>query len=373
MLLRVFLPAIERPDAATRFAWMLFDARRGVLREDTTSAADIPRAGGVEAVLPASRVLFARLKLPRVNAATIRELLPYAVEDRLLADPSHVHAVAGLRHPNGETTVAVVDREWLAAMLDALRHAGLRPTRAWCESVLLAGGDRDWNVVWGPERGMLVDDEGVSVAFDRGTASDTPLAIRIALDEAAARGNRPLQVRVHSEGGEPPPDLERWSAEGAAKFAAGTTWERLRAGEPSSRAINLLQGEFAPRASRLSVSRIPRAALVLAAVIAILQLAFLAIDTWRLERERASLEAKREAVFRDAFPEAKTIVDPQLQMARNIAELKRARGMASDDDFLPQVTRAARESGPPARSIEYAGGRLQVRRDPAPKVAEGAR
>jgi len=372
MKLRVFLPAIERPDAATRFAWMLFDARRGVLRDETTSAADIPRADDVEAVLPASRVLFARLKLPRVNAATIRELLPYAVEDRLLADPSHVHAVAGLRHGNGETTVAVVDREWLAAMLDTLRHAGIRPTRAWCESALLAGGDRDWNVVWGPERGMLVDDEGVSVAFDRGAASDTPLAIRIALDEAAARGDRPLQVRVHSEDGEPPPDLEQWSMEGAAKFAAGTTWELLRAGQPSSQAINLLQGEFAPRASRLSVSRIPRAALALAALIAILQIAFLALDTWRLERERVSLEARREAVFREAFPEAKTIVDPQLQMARNLAELKRARGLASDDDFLAQLTRAARESRAPARSIEYADGRLQVRRDPAPKVAGDA-
>jgi general secretion pathway protein L len=127
------------------------------------------------------------------------------------------------------------------------------------------------------------------------------------------------------------------------------TWERLRAGEPSSQAINLLQGEFAPRASRLSVSRIPRAALVLAALIAILQLAFLAADTWRLERERVSLEAKREAVFRGAFPEAKTVVDPQLQMARNLAELKRARGMASDDDF-PHAGDAGRARIPrPAR------------------------
>ncbi len=370
MKLRVFLPALERPDADTRFAWILFDAHRNVLREEATNAANAPRADEVEAVLPASRVLFARLKLPRVNAATIRELLPYAVEDRLVADPSHVHAVAGRRrHGSGETTVAVVDREWLAAMLDALRHASIRPTRAWCESALAAGGDRDWNVVWGPQRGMLVDDEGVSVAFDRGTASDTPLAIRIALDEAAALGRRPLQIRVHSEGGEPPPDLEQWSMDGAAKFAAGTTWERLRAGEPSSQAINLLQGEFASRPSRFSVSGIPRAAVALAALILILQLAFVAVDAWRLERERASLEAKREAVFRDAFPEAKTIVDPQLQMARNLAELKRARGMASEDDFLAQVTRAARESRAPARSIEYADGRLQVRRDPAPKVA----
>src|SRR5258708_22121339 len=128
MKLRLFLPTIDRPDGATRFAWMLFDARHSLLREGITPIAEVPRAEEIEAVLPCSRVLFARLKLPRVNAATIRELLPYAVEDRLLADPSHVHAVAGLRHANGATTVAVVDREWLAAVAHATRPSRLRPT-----------------------------------------------------------------------------------------------------------------------------------------------------------------------------------------------------------------------------------------------------
>src|SRR5258707_5326485 len=130
MKLRVCLPALERPDADTRFAWILFDAHRNVLREEATNAANAPRADEVEALLPASRVLFARLKLPRVNAATIRELLPYAVEDRLLADPAHIHAVAGRTHPNGETSVAVVDRTWLAATLGALERSGRRPSRA---------------------------------------------------------------------------------------------------------------------------------------------------------------------------------------------------------------------------------------------------
>src|SRR5687768_6176720 len=117
MKLRVFLPASERPDPAASFAWMLFDDRGAVLRSDVSALADVPRAGEVAAVLPAERVLFARLKLPRVNAATIRELLPYAVEDRLLADPAQIHAVPGPTDSRGETLVAVVDREWLRGML----------------------------------------------------------------------------------------------------------------------------------------------------------------------------------------------------------------------------------------------------------------
>src|SRR5205085_12007430 len=94
-------------------AWMLLDARDHVLRSERTPLVEAPRADDVEAVLPAERVLFARLKLPKVNAATIRELLPYAVEDRLLADPTHIHAVPGTTDARGETVVAVVDRDWL--------------------------------------------------------------------------------------------------------------------------------------------------------------------------------------------------------------------------------------------------------------------
>ena len=56
MKLRIFLPPSERADAATRFGWMLFDARQGLLREGQSTLDEIPRAGEVEAVLPAARV-----------------------------------------------------------------------------------------------------------------------------------------------------------------------------------------------------------------------------------------------------------------------------------------------------------------------------
>jgi hypothetical protein len=69
MKLRIFLPSVERPDASTRFPWMLFDERRALLREGTSTLDEIPRGDRAEAVLPSTRVLFARLTLPKVSAA----------------------------------------------------------------------------------------------------------------------------------------------------------------------------------------------------------------------------------------------------------------------------------------------------------------
>jgi len=356
MKLRIFLPASESLDAASRLAWMLFDSRHELLRRDTSAIAEMPRADEVEAVLPAERVLFARLKLPRVGAATIRELLPYAVEDRLLADPAHIHAVAGPTNARGETVVAVVDRDWLQRMVQALSGAGRRPARAFSESALLAGGRGDWHVVVGASRGMLVDDDGVSATFD--PSAGVPLALRVALDEASARGERPHAIRVHAEGGAPLPDLGRWGSEAGVPFEPGTEWEAIARGRPAPQSIDLLRGALSQGEPR--PSRIPRAAVVLAAAILGLQLAFSSLQVMQMQRERDDLERRREAAFRGAFPEAKVVVDPDLQMSRNLAELRRARGLAAGDDFLAQMTRAARDARP-VKAVEYANGRLVTR------------
>ena len=247
MKLRVFLPATDRLDPATGIAWRLFDARHETLRQESTSLADMPRVDSVEAIVPAERVLFARLKLPRVNAATIRELLPYAVEDRLLADPTHIHAVAGRTNASGETIVAVVDREWLGGMVEALDRAGARPRHAWAEGALLAGGKQDWHVGWAPVRGMLVDDEGVGVTFDHGAGEELPLALRIALDEAAARGDKPRIVRVHRSDEAPLPDIAAWADHAGIAFEEGSSWEAVSAGAPAAGSIDLMQGDFARR------------------------------------------------------------------------------------------------------------------------------
>jgi general secretion pathway protein L len=361
MKLRIFLPTHERPDPAASFAWMLFDSRRNLLREGTSPLAEIPRAEEVEAVLPCSRVLFARLKLPKVNAAMIREMLPFAVEDRLLGDPSHIHAVAGATRSKGETIVGVIDREWLQGMLDTLARAGIRPQKAFSESSLLAGGHGDWNLVLWPQRGMLVDDDGVCASFDHDGSGGLPLAVRLALDEASSRDERPSSVRVHRDGTVALPDLARWSAEAGVPFTAGTQWEMISRNEPGETTIDLLRGEFRP--GKRHGLRLPRAALLIAALIAALQLGFVALDAWRLQHERSTIEARREAIFRAAFPEAKVVVDPDLQMERNLAELRRTRGMAAEDDFLASLSRAATQSEAPAKSIEYSKGKLIVRRD----------
>ena len=363
MILRLFVPPLERPDADAEFGWVLMDRRGAALREGAGALAGLPRADEVHAILPASRVLYARLKLPRVNAATIRELLPFAVEDRLLADPAHIHAVAGRTDASGDTVVAVLDRVWLEGVVSLLSRAGFAPAHAWCESALLAAQEGCWRVVLGASRNYLLESGGVAVPFDRPAGTDLPLAIRIAVDEARARGAALNEIRVIVEPGAANAEPMAWTEQTGVPVAAAAAPANARAAPIANDSIDLLSGDFAPASSRLSGFRVPRLALGLACLIAILQAGFSAFDWWRMESARRALEAERIALFQSAFPEAKTIVDPALQMSRNLAELQRSRGQPSGDDFLALATAAARSSTPgPAKRLTYANGKLEVER-----------
>lgn len=364
MNLRLLVPAADHPGAEGPYAWALADARGEALREGTSPLAAIPRADAVEAVLPASRVLFARLKLPRVNAATIRELLPFAVEDRLLADPAQIHAVPGATNARGETLVAVVDRAWLTETLAVLARAGYPPARVYCESALLPAQPGSWHAVLGESRSFLVEEDGHAVAFDRPGGAEPPLAVRIAADEAAERGSRPERLHVLVEPGLGLPDCTLWSERAGMKVSAAAGTPPLAA-PVAANGIDLLAGDFARRPPGIAALRLPRLAWGLAAAIVALQFGLTAADWWRLERERRSLEAESESIFRAAFPQATTIVDPALQMRRNLADLQRTRGRAASDDFLALATAAAKNGPLPAKSLTYAAGRLDIDRGSA--------
>jgi general secretion pathway protein L len=81
-----------------------------------------------------------------------------------------------------------------------------------------------------------------------------------------------------------------------------------------------------------------------------------------------------EQKFRAAFPGTQAVIDPVLQMKRNVAALRAQSGRAGPDDFVPLLGRFAQAMGPKSMdgvaAIEYREGELKVRFNPI--VATGA-
>ena len=352
VIITIFIPAYaDAIKADTLCAWILCDAAGGMLRSGTSAISDIPRAHRTWVVIPAARVLFTELILPPVSAARLAALLPFAVEDKLMSDPASIHAVVSPVKRGKESVVAVIDKSWLRALLNALGANAIVPELVIPESELTRCDAGEWSVSLREKEGFLVRDDGFAVAFDYSADREPPLALRLALKESAQRSQSPRLVRVESV------DTSFDTSSGAAldsaswgntlgvaieAHAASPAHKRIsRLLEKPGQRIDFLSGAFARRGNWNEGLSLLRPALIISAVMLGLHVIFSAFDWWRLDQERRALESAMVSVFKSAFPDARAIVDPALQMRRNLETLKRERGIATDNAFLAQLARAA--------------------------------
>ncbi len=347
MIITIFIPAdADALKADTPCAWILSDAAGSLLRSGTSGISDIPRAQRAWVVIPAARVLFTELVLPPVSAARLATLLPFAVEDKLMSDPASIHAVVSPVKRGKESVVAVVDKSWLRALLNTLGAHAIVPEMVIPESELTRCDAGEWSVSLREKEGFLVRDDGFAVAFDYSAEREPPLALRLALKESAQHAQAPRLVRVESvDTSHVALDSALWgealgvAIEARAALPAHQRISRLL--EKSGQRIDFLSGAFARRGNWNERLSLLRPALIIAAVMLGLHLVFSALDWWRLDHERRTLESAMVGVFKSAFPDARAIVDPALQMRRNLETLKRERGIAQDNAFLAQLARAA--------------------------------
>jgi general secretion pathway protein L len=388
LLLVLHLPAGN--DFAAPSRWTLFNAAGHSLRSGADSADSVPRAERVWAIVPASRVLFAELALPPVSQTRLDELLPFAVEDSLMSDPAAIVAVAGPAGRCAERAssrvVAVTDKAWLNGALAHLKRLGLEPDAVLPESALTGTEAGTWHAVMpgghkeitqDPAReGVLVRDDGFAIAFDFSPSGEAPFALQLAIKEAAARNNGP--VRLLLVGGDNI-DAAAWTAQlGVPVATQSANAHPLPTGKP---AFDFLTSpamkSFAKRSGWRDSLALLRPAAIVAGAIAVLHLTFLGFDTWRLDRERNTIEIAMVDTFKRTFPDARAIVDPPLQMRRNLDALQRERGAASDP-FTAAAARAAQlveaESGVRVKSMKYSSQRtvVELEADDAVKLRQVA-
>ena len=180
----------------------------------------------------------------------------------------------------------------------------------------------------------------------------------LAFQSAGAEGRLPREIAVHADA-DASFDAQAWhDALGVTVRKAGDyAWPAW----PSRAATNLLVGEFTPPRSRNAGIAPFRPALAVGLATLALYAVF-SLGEWAWLTQRAQhLRAQTTEVFRAAFPEVQTIVDPVLQMQRLYDPLMRSRGRVGESDFLPLLAAVTEALDAPAqyRGLAYEEGRLE--------------
>ncbi len=364
-LLRIHLPSSwpdTEPDAP--LPWCRLGARGEPLAAGHATLANLPRTEACELVLPAEAVLLTRVSLPRGSKQKMRQLLAYAIEDRLVAEPDAVHVATGPMLADGQTTLAVVDKAWLARVLARFNEAGLRPRSAWPETLLPLLPADGWVMVWDGRGGFLRSGEHAGMSLDGGSSTQPPAALVLSVAEARAAATLPHHLLLRLREATPPPDVKAWSDVLGVMVEMGLGWTPLQRPDVVRGGIDLLQGAFVPTGAARDWWPSLRLPLILAGLIALLQIGATTTEWWRLSREKHQLQVAMEKSFREAFPDARVVIDAPLQMQRKLAELRGASGQMSPSDYLPLLSRTAAaldaDSRGRLRAIHYEASQLSL-------------
>jgi len=349
-LLRIYAPLGSAP---LRCEWVLIHENQVVQGE--AALAGLPRgADRVQLVIPAAQVLIARASLPP-GARRRTASLAFAIEEATAAEPD-ANQVTWLGTAGGQDSLAVLDKQGLERWRDALKAAGVRAPEIHPEILLLPRSSGEWSLAWDGAEGFVRSGDFEGAATDSGDRATPPLSLRMMLDQ----GERPEAIAIYASE-ETKPDLPAWQRELGIPLRLVGPWDWRSA--PSPAGVGLAQARRPWRLAPGTLASLRPAAWIAGAALAIHAVALVA-DWTLLGTEQRSLRARMEARFRSAFPDAVAIVDPALQMRRQLAAARHRAGVPDAGDFAPMIEKVA--SGlkglPPGglRTVSYESGRMTL-------------
>lgn len=364
-MLRIHIPpnwADQENDAC--LSWVRLGAKGERLDSGTGTLAELPGDKVSEIVLPAGIAVLLSIPLPGSLKQNRGQMLAYAIEDRLGAEPETVHVVAGPVQPDGQTVVGVIEKPWLERVLDRLKTAGIKPRSAWPETLLPGLPDDGWVMVWNGQEGFLRTDAYAGIPVDGGSDVDPPAALKFAAQvlPSGAQGCKILQVRMADAALRP--NAAAWEKALGMPVSIGLPWDPIKNPEPYRGGVEFLQGEFAPATIMEIDWKAFRMPLALLGALFLVHLGATLAEWALMTREESKLNAKMEQRFRDVFPEAVAVVDPHLQMQRKLDDLRHALRQPGANDLLPLLSRAMKALNDDQRSglrrINYGSSRLSI-------------
>jgi general secretion pathway protein L len=333
-----------------------------VTAQGHAQAALLPRADSVVAVLADSDVGWQRISLPKAPAARLRAALGGALEENLLEDEDVLHMALAPGAVAGQTTwVAVMQKTWLRAELEALEKAGLS-----IERVLPANWPGD------APQGHFLEADGPESGTARlllSFADDNGLSL-LRLDGSMARAMLPQMTAQPARWTATPPvaaAAERWLGDSVMVLT-----DAERALQPVRSLWNLRQFDLAPRhrgslalrnlARRLRSPAWRPARLGLATLL-LLQVVGLNAWAWHQRQAIVARQQAQEALLRSSFPNVRAVLDAPQQMRRETEVLRAAAGRAGENDLEALLGAAASawpEAQGPLQMLRFEPGRLTL-------------
>lgn len=368
----VTLPkSLAAAGAGTFYDYLLTSDGETVQKHGRALLADLPRSAKSQmetvAVVPTVALSWHRVTLPlgfTSKSPRLRAMLEGALEERFLDDPEAVHfALAPDARAGIPTWVAVCNKAWLGQTIEALELANCPVGRIVPE--FHPGSARDeWHAVSTPgtpdgARLVVTTSQGVALLPLTGTSLE--------FAGACAKFDAATEVFADAEVADLAKELL------SCQVSTQTSQERLLQAIKSP--WDLAQFEMANSTHSRSFKRITEGLGVLAfgrvwrttrwSVALLIAVNVVGLNAWAW-KEQSLMNSKRLAmreILSRSFPKVNVIVDPPIQMERELASLKQSAGVPSRRDLEPilGLLSTALAAGHTASALHFSSNEMKVK------------
>lgn len=356
--LRIFIP-VDWLETKQALPWVLLDASSHLLREGVDEAKSLPAASETEIIVAAELVSFIPANLPAGNRKKVLSALPFIIEDSMMMPPEQVHVVVSQMIGSNEAVLATIDKKYLSNLINTLQKNGISPQRVLPVQLIPELPTNGWSVIIEDQNGFLRKNTSSGLPFELDDQSLPPLALQLAIRQARDQQQPPESLYFY---GAKQIDLNAWeSTLGIECNSVPNDWRISK----NSTDMNFLQGEFAPPSVGWAWLIQAKPALIMLALLGLLELVGVCIDWAHKSHQQKMLDETMNQLFKSTFPEATTIVDAPLQMERKYAEIKHASGETGGEDFLPMLANISSRIGNlnqiGIKAIDFETGKLTLK------------
>jgi general secretion pathway protein L len=346
----------------------------------TLSLGELPKADTTVLVVPARALSWHQVDLPKVPKARLRAALDGLLEEHLLDDTSAMALALSPDAQVGKATtgawVAACDKAWLNSAIHMFEAAGCRVTQVvpefWPQSEPMI------SVAGTPEEAWITraDPQGVmTIPLHAGDTSGVLQALLANFPSSAAISAAPAVAALAETSLLPYPELKvqlRQHATGLL-YSGSSLWELAQfeqslSGDSQGMKSLIRQWQAFWQAPAWRPTRWGLVALLCANIIGLNAWA------WKQQTSLSNKSAQLGTILTQTFPNVKTVVDPALQMSREMAVLRQATGATGVQNFESMLSAFSTSNSTVSgglnmpNAIEYAANSLNLK---SIKLADG--
>ncbi|GGI85336.1 type II secretion system protein GspL [Legionella impletisoli] len=246
-------------------------------------------------VLPSKLCSMHEVPLPWLGERKARAAIPYALEEQLAQSVTSLHFAFDRQHYKHNTyLVAVMDKEYLASIIDRLDFSGIE-----FDQITL-----DWFAL---QEGEHCVTEDTLLIYDKAFKG----ALSIELSDIYLADNPEIELLVFN-------DSASLSTENPTKSVSKTAKQWIATRLLNAKTIDLCQGEF-QRGGKHDTTRFWYVAT--AGLLGMFVLSFFIINLTKvlvLNNKIELLDQEIEIIYKEFFPEAKQVISPRFRIEQSL-------------------------------------------------------